>query len=56
MKTHAHTLTALDEFKLWWTLHGELGMDVVTYYGICSAWGAIQGWFIGLQITRVLGS
>lgn len=43
----AHKLTALDELRLWWTLEGELGMDLITYYGVCSIVGYLQGWLIG---------
>ena len=41
------TMTAWDELRLWWALHGELNCDLLTYYAICCANGLYSGWVIG---------
>jgi hypothetical protein len=51
----AYKLSWLDEIKLWWEMHGELQADVVTYYGLCAAYGAYSGYWLGCEIARALG-
>lgn len=48
------TLTLWEELCLWWEFEGELRFEVLTYFGVCSTAGYLQGWYIGCQIVRLL--
>jgi hypothetical protein len=46
--------TFAERIYLWWVFEGELTLDVLTYYGLCAAVGAWQGWLVGCEIRGLL--
>ncbi len=56
MTTKVYKPTLREEFLLWLELGDvQLGMDLISYYGICCVVGYFQGYYIGSQIVRCLG-
>jgi hypothetical protein len=52
MKISVHQLTVLEEFRIWLEdADTALKADLVTYYGICSVVGLVQGSWIGNTIS-----
>lgn len=48
-------LTRWEEFQVWLELERtQLGMDLVTYYGLCSVCGLVQGYSLGQVIISLL--
>ena len=54
MSARVRTYTLWDEFLVWWELHGELDLELVRYYIVCSLIGWISGQQIGAWIIRGL--
>ena len=49
-------LTQWQRIQLWWECEGELSLDLLTYYGVCSAIGLMQGYLIGDLIVSGIGA
>ena len=50
-RIRVHEFSRWDEFETWWVIKGDLTLDLITYYILCSAVGFIQGLWIGTQIA-----
>lgn len=48
-------ISAVDEWRVWWALDGELRFDLLTYYGVCCTVGYLQGYAIGRLIVSGYG-
>ena len=54
MRIRVHEFSKWDELQTWWVLKGDLTLDLITYYAICSAVGFIQGMWIGSKIAGLI--